>query len=360
MPSANIVVETDIESTFRVQQVAALYDVSFGEKSKESWDVNIPIENTDWRIGLILGPSGSGKTTIGKQLFGESAYHTGFEWPENKAVVDGFDKKFSIKEVCGSLTAVGFGSTPNWSRPFRVLSNGEKFRSELARILLEGPSLCVIDEFTSVVDRTVAKVGSSAVHKAVNRSDNGRQYIMLSCHYDIAEWLRPDWIYDLSNNAFTRRCLRRPDIKLEIYRTHHKTWGMFAKYHYLTSKMHVAAQSFIVLWEDKPVAFRSYLPVIGYKGMIRGSRLVVLPDYQGVGIGAAVLDKMADYYKQKGYRVRDKASHPGLVSHWSKSPLWKVVGVQKVGNAPHTIPGLQTSKGRAAVTVEYVGDRGVA
>jgi hypothetical protein len=36
---------------------------------RHEWDVNIPVEGTEWQIGLIVGPSGSGKTTIGRRLF---------------------------------------------------------------------------------------------------------------------------------------------------------------------------------------------------------------------------------------------------------------------------------------------------
>jgi ABC-type ATPase with predicted acetyltransferase domain len=48
-------------------------------------------------------------------------------------------------------------SVPSWYKPYQVLSNGEKFRADLARKL---KSNTVIDEFTSVVDRTVAKAAS--------------------------------------------------------------------------------------------------------------------------------------------------------------------------------------------------------
>jgi len=65
MPVADIIVESNINETFRVKQVSALFDVSFAEKTREQWSVNLPIEDKKWSIGLILGPSGSGKTTIG-------------------------------------------------------------------------------------------------------------------------------------------------------------------------------------------------------------------------------------------------------------------------------------------------------
>lgn len=40
-----------------------------------------------------------------------------------------------IKEITGLFTAVGFSSPPSWARPYRVLSNGEQFRCDLAPAL---------------------------------------------------------------------------------------------------------------------------------------------------------------------------------------------------------------------------------
>lgn len=64
-----------------------------------------------------------------------------------------------IKDIVGLLSSVGFSSPPSWVRPFRVLSTGEQFRVTMARTLAEMPDLAVVDEFTSVVDRTVARPG---------------------------------------------------------------------------------------------------------------------------------------------------------------------------------------------------------
>lgn len=87
------------------------------------------------------------------------------------------------------------GDVPAWLRPYHVLSNGEKFRAGLARIICEKPQRVVIDEFTSVIDRQIAKIGAQAFAKSWRRNNSG-QVVLLSCHYDIIEWLQPDWVYD--------------------------------------------------------------------------------------------------------------------------------------------------------------------
>jgi hypothetical protein len=66
----------------------------------------------------------------------------------------------------------------------------------------------LVDEFSSVVDRQVAKIGAHAVQKWVRR--NARQFVAVSCHYDIVDWLRPDWVLEPATMSFRWESLR-PD-----------------------------------------------------------------------------------------------------------------------------------------------------
>src|SRR5437588_298644 len=81
------------------------------------------------------------------------------------------------------------------------------------RIISEAPERVVVDEFTSVVDRQIAKFGALAFGKAWRRT--GGQAVPLSCHYDIIEWLEPDWLYDVATGVYSGRGLwRRPKFEL--------------------------------------------------------------------------------------------------------------------------------------------------
>lgn len=110
--------------------------------------------------------------------------------------------------------AVGFGSVPSWLKPYHVLSNGEKMRVDLAKSLLEN-DFVVFDEFTSVVDRNVARVASLAIQKAVRKQN--KQFIAVTCHEDVIEWLQPDWIFDTNKmqNDFFQARVRKSNAKSE-------------------------------------------------------------------------------------------------------------------------------------------------
>lgn len=197
MPSFDIVKEIKPKNSFRVSSVKSAFDLSV-ERVKEHFEGNIDIDDKEWNVGLIVGGSGTGKSTIAKEVFGEQ-YITEFEYTGN-SVIDDMPKNKSVKEIEKQFTSVGFASPPSWLKPYHVLSNGERMRADLARALLEERELVVFDEFTSVVDREVAKTGSYAVSKAVRR--NGNKFIAVACHKDIIEWLEPDWIYDTDQKRF--------------------------------------------------------------------------------------------------------------------------------------------------------------
>lgn len=180
-------------NSFRAEKVKSLFNAESGH----TWEhiAELPIEDEDWQIGLIVGPSGSGKTSIGKQIWNNGIINLSEGWNENLPIVEDIAPQKSMNEVTAALSAVGLGDVPAWLRPFKVLSNGEQFRAGLARLICDAPDKVIVDEFTSVVDRQIAKIGASAFAKAW-RKNGKKQIILLSCHYDIIEWLQPDWVYD--------------------------------------------------------------------------------------------------------------------------------------------------------------------
>jgi len=318
MPGTRIVVSTPVKDTPRVLQLRGLFDIPAEKTSQVEWDVSLPLEEKDWQIGLIVGPSGSGKSTISRELWD---VQTGFQWPEDQSVVDGFPKAMGIKKITGLLSSVGFSSPPSWLRPYRVLSTGEKFRVDIARALAESEDLVVIDEFTSVVDRTVAQIGSAAIAKAIRRS--GNRFIAVTCHEDIEAWLQPDWIYRPATNEFTWGCLhRRPAIVLSVSRVSPSAWTLFRHHHYLDSDLHKSATCFGAWWEGQLVAFSAWLPLVGKKATKRATRTVCLPDYQGVGIGNALVNHAAEMWAGLGITCKVVSAHPALINSRNRSPLW--------------------------------------
>lgn len=211
MSNFNIIRKNNVNKTFRVAQVMSDFDVKL-EHSNEQFIGNIELPE-NWNIGLICGGSGTGKTTIINELFKDNII-TSFNWTDD-SVLDNMPKDISTKDIEKMFYAVGFGSVPNWLKPYKVLSNGEKMRVDLARALLE-KEFIVFDEFTSVVDRQVAKTACIAINKAIKNTN--KKFIAVSCHKDIIEWLQPDWLFDTDEmkQVFQLAHDQKKNLKLEV------------------------------------------------------------------------------------------------------------------------------------------------
>ncbi len=371
MPQFQTTVSCEIADSFRLRQVAGLFDLPVGQHSAQSFSVELPDKDEPWKIGLIVGPSGSGKSTIARSAF--PAAQTPQPWPEGRAMVESLAGDIHL--VTKTLAAVGFASPPAWLRPYQVLSGGEKFRADLARLLLsagDAQEPVVMDEFTSVVDRTVARVGAAAVARAIRTGAIARRFVAVSCHYDILPWLCPDWCLDMATGCLaryqknttavgrlepestrdgqadtlrqthqprrTRGLLCRPAIRLDIHRCGHELWSIFKRYHYLSQSLPNATTCYVgLLSADSsehlahvpatPVALAVLSPVAGFKGYRRFSRVVVLPDFQGIGIGGKFRDAVAAIEAPRCQRLSLVTSHPGMIRSLNRSLKWVLAAV---------------------------------
>ena len=350
----------------RLSQVLGLFDVQPSPVSTQSWDVDFTLPPT-WNVGVIVGPSGSGKTTVASELFGEFQ-SASFGWHRDRSIIDSFPLQLTIGQVTGLLSSVGFSSPPAWVRPFSCLSNGQQFRVNLARTLAEAmldgrPKL--VDEYSSVVDRTVAQIGSAAVAKTVRR--HGLQFIAVTCHYDVLDWLEPDWVFEPHTNQFTtvsassREVVRRrPAIELEIIRSHRSAWRAFKPHHYLSGNLNPAAACFVGLVNDEPAAFTAVLPfphptASGW----REHRTVCLPDFQGVGVGNAMSEFVASLYAARGKPYYSTTSHPAMIRHRANSPSWVLTRKPSLGgrDARRSLMRKSTAIDRLTASFRYSGPR---
>lgn len=333
MPRVNILRQCPIVDSARINVLRSLMD--YPEDANTQFKAEFDIDLSEpWEIGLIVGPSGSGKSTIAKELFGD--IHTP-EWNNDISVFDNFP--LTPSETANLLSSVGLSSVPAWLRPRYLLSGGEGFRADVAMSLaVSGQKLVVIDEFTSVVDRQVAKAISACLSKHARREK--QQVVCISCHYDVLEWLQPNWVLDTMTYEYSRRLLcPRPSIDIEIGEVSpHKAWGLFEPHHYMKGAQPVSAHAWCAYLQGIPVGYSSYaiLPNAYVKDIMMGSRLVVLPDYQGLGIGKALENYVAGVLHQRGYRVRNRTAHPGAQNMYNKDPHWRFVNVGRSSKLSRT------------------------
>jgi len=356
--------ETPYHETFRSEKVRSQFDIQPKDKLTHSvtldWDIG-----DDWQIGAIVGPSGSGKTTLAAEQFTDAELFDGTEavidWPRDKSIVDGFPDDAEVRDITEALSKVGFSSPPNWLQPYHTLSTGQRFRVDMARLLIEeSDTPRVVDEFTSTVDRQVAKSISHATAKYARSQD--QQFVAVSCHYDILDWLEPDWVVDLeTEEVVTDPPFQKPKIEIKIEPVRRSAWRIFREHHYLDHSIAQSSQCFVGYWNDEPVTFVAVLhqPNRQTKNFKRVSRLVTLPAYQGLGIGTGVLSEVADLFRSRGNRITIVTSHPGLMRALNSLGMWRCTrGISRVSRQ-EGLPDMNktTSSRRETATFEYDGGR---
>ena len=355
------------------------------------------IQDTAHSIGVIFGPSGCGKTTTARRLFGESA-DIQREQPDDR-------KRVWEMLRCGSLdqeevlNAVDLDPELFREREYRTLSIGEQHRVDIAVTLSR--SLCelkhcrlskeaqskwfVVDEFTSFLDRRCALKVVDGVNGYIQRKQL-QNLLFLSCHSDIVGLIDNAFIVDLLHRRISMesaerrdthihrgghcgnrqgikwddRIFDRPTLTITLRPANYKDFDpMFAVHHYKTRDINSGALCFgaFLRFEDS-VSGRSRKILVGFTSVITadsfhydqyqysGHRTVVLPRYQGLGIGSRISDATGEWLKRqrpKSIVLHSKTAHPWYGRSRNRNPLWKAMGgngkIQKLCNHNPNRPG---------------------
>ena len=287
-----------------------------------------------FRCLAIVGRSGGGKTTLLKDLANTGYWHfPRRQFDNSKAIVSNFSSR---EDAVERLSAVGLKSIPTWVKPRNVLSVGEGFRADMA---LNIEDHVLIDEFTSTVDRNVARSCCTSLGKYIRRT-NKQGVVVCSCHKDFIEFLKPEFVIDIDDlKVYDLRCqdLSRT-IEIDIYRTQDKDlWNIFKEHHYMSASLNTACHFYVMKLhgtEELVGCFSTLSQMTGTKKWSwRVHRTVVLPDYQGLGISSRTLNFFGDWYQSQGRFLSIRTSSIPMLNSLKSNPLW---AVGKATNSKHT------------------------
>ena len=93
----------------------------------------------------------------------------------------------------------------------------------------------------------------------------------------------------------------------------------------MSGDINQSAEFFAAYWGSELVGFSAVLamPSGTIKNAYRGHRTVVLPDFQGLGIGVRLSDTVGQIQIDKGRRYYSKTTHPRMGAYRTGSPLWR-------------------------------------
>ncbi len=320
-----------------------------GESTFKVPEFEVP---NNFSLGVIYGASGSGKSTLLKEFGSQEVV----KWNPSLAIASQVDPNL--------LMRIGLSSIPSLCRPYHVLSTGEKHRADIAGSLKSG---CVIDEFTSVCNRDLAESISIGVRNVIDHYGY-KDIVLATCHKDVIKWLEPDWVADTLTGEVKEGRSKRETSKFRVLPCSTKAWAIFKDHHYLTANINKSAYCWLLINENNTICgFTSVInlpsPIIK-NGWI-GHRTVILPDFQGRGLGSRLSDTVAKMYYDNGCRYFSKTAHPKLGEHRERSDLWKPTSKNRVSRKNdyrddsgeyHRFKHRSKHEDRICYSHEYVGD----
>jgi len=324
-------------NSFRCQKAGD--SVALDPKEKDRHRLEIKTDGLeDYNIGLILGSSGSGKTTLAHKIFGNKFEDDPLDL--EKPVIDQFPDGMTYEECVDALTGMGLTSIPCWLRPAKTLSNGQRVRAQAALrlALAKDGETVIIDEWTSVVDRNTAKVMSHRVQKEARRKN--KKLVLLSCHYDVVDWVNPDFIIDCNTQSFENRKIkgevkahkRQDSLRFELRDCPKTAWKIFSKYHYLSAALVPDTKFTFGLYNgNEQIAFCAFARY-AFKDMkmLHSNRVVVHPDYVGLGLGIRMVDEAAEFLSKLGFKIRAKFTSRAMLKARLNNSKWALIKREQI------------------------------
>jgi len=166
---------------------------SFGiKKRKFNTRLIKPLKSLKLKSGQILfisGSSGSGKSIFLELFDNKSKLHKNFYlqgkisysknykvgWMKDirskQTLLDLFSKKFGTEQSIHALNLVGLSEAFVYLKTFDHLSEGQKYRAKIAKMVLEGKNVWLIDEYCSDLDPISAKIVSMNLRTYISKQN---------------------------------------------------------------------------------------------------------------------------------------------------------------------------------------------
>lgn len=329
-----------------IEEIARRFDLEQSDHYKEPID----IPDLDANKVLLIGTSGSGKSTILQHYMRKYNYKP-VDY-DTRPICDYFN---TPDEAQQHLKSAGLNAVPTWVRPLHTLSDGEKFRAKLA-IEAYNNEIFFIDEFTSSLDRTTAK----SICASINKGMFMKNFIFATGHEDVVKWLEVDMIYNTDYLTFAKEEAEPIKASLDIQRVDYHFWEWFKKHHYLMGNINKSSHCYVTYMGNKMAGFIAVNNQIGRDtpNSKREHRLVILPQYQGRGIGSLFSNTIAYLYVKQGYRYFSKTSNVLLGEYRQRSELWKPTATnlkQRVQNSPSGFENWNVNTTRISYSHEFIG-----
>jgi len=289
----------------------------------DRWEKFVIYDNVELKIGpsdivYITGDSGSGKSVLLKALEKDirqdmklSCINIADIQPDsNKPLIETVGK--TLEEGLELLSKVGLNDAFLFLRSYEQLSDGQKYRYKIAKMIESKAQFWIMDEFAATLDRDTAKIVAYNLQKLARQQS--KAVLAATTHTDLFEDLNPSvYIYKKFGkeidiryypNEPAKECTLAKEMRIEQGTT--EDWRKLAGFHYRSHKIAAPRKIFclkraeelcgvIVYCYPPPTAFGRglVLPKMSMRELNEKlsiiSRVVVHPKYRTIGLGAKLV-----------------------------------------------------------------------
>ena len=353
----------------RVIGVAEAFGIGVDETREVPIFDKIVLQYNDADLIYVTGDSGSGKSCF-LRLFMEherargrkvGSFETVAVDPE-EIIVNGVGR--DLGESLGILSTVGLSEAFMMIRRFKELSDGQKYRYKLAKLIDEGVDVFVIDEFGAALDRVMAKVLAYSFQKWARR--NNKQLVIATTHHDLIEDFSPDILVYKPIGKPAQVTYSKPETKpfslireMTIQQGTMQDYDSLSQFHYLHGKPMVI-RIFKLTWNSQVIGVAVYsLPFLHAAGrsklfpeyadkqrlnreVRRISRVIIDPKFRGAGLAAAFISQCN---RLMGMRVIESLAVMAKYNPFFVKAGMAVGGVSKASREQERVVGFAVAKG---------------
>jgi ABC-type lipoprotein export system ATPase subunit len=315
----NIAYETAAPApTSRVISVAEGFGLGL-----DKWERFVVYDNVELRMGptdivYITGDSGSGKSVLLKALEKDIKQDLGLSYININDILPIIGKPLietvgkTLEEGLELLSKVGLNDAFLFLRSYEQLSDGQKYRYKIAKMMESKAQFWIMDEFAATLDRDTAKIVAYNLQKLARQQ--GKAVLAATTHTDLFEDLNPSvhihkrFGKEITVNYYPNEPAKECSLTREMHILEGSTedWRKLAGFHYRSHKIAGPRKIFclkrgdelcgvIVYCYPPPTCFgrRLVLPKMSMKELNEKlsiiSRVVVHPKYRTIGLGAKLV-----------------------------------------------------------------------
>jgi len=266
----NIAYKTKTDITDRTVAVAEAFGMGISDFQQHLIYDDVELKVGPQDIVYVTGDSGSGKSVLLNAIIRDLKPHEAARMSEveidpDKPLIDTVGE--TVGEGLELLSKVGLNDAFLFVRRYDQLSEGQKYRYRLAKLIESGAQWWIMDEFCSTLDRDTARIVAFNVQKLARKL--GKAVVAATTHTDLFEDLRPsvhihkrfgkEIRIKYHPNQEHKQCslLKEMQVQEGLY----DDWKKVAGFHYRSHR----------------VAFRQKIFVLKRKGRVCGAIVYVHP-----------------------------------------------------------------------------------